>query len=1028
LDVRKNRIENLQKDLNELHKRDTAIAPEYTLDQLVALALSRSIDILYHEQEYEIQKEIATKAKLTQLPSLTASFDSSMRSPPMRSTASSFAADGKTPIEKTSVEYSQSTPKENQQFSLGAAWNVLDFGLTYLRTRQEQNQLLILRQRQLRLRQNLILNVTEYYWKASVFKYALQKSTETLAKTKELQKAINKQIQAKTISEVVGLQIEDQILQMQAHAHHFKVEYEKNLTVLISHLQLPPGTDLNIKGFDKFPELKGRLDIDVANLEEQALLNRPELFEQDIKQVIDIDETKQSLLRMFPNVSLFADLNYSKNKYLLHHAWLDLGAKTAWNLLSLPQQLHNFRSNKLGEDLTKQARLSLSMGVLSQLRLAYLLYDEAISTFEITQRLFQVKQRRLAAAQKSFAEGQTYEMEIIELQAETLFAEINSLNNFAEAQIGLEKIANTVGIPMLFSDINVSKIAERLSYGKPTPVLLTNTWLQWENPKQNFKKYPKNKIFSRQRNALNYENHMRGVVSQEIQEHSKITPFNQQFDSKEISFFQAKPADGNVIDKEDEQTPPNETQNQIDSNIDCNTGAETSCENTAIAKAEPQITGNVIGAIFAENSPTTELNLQIPLSEAINQEQNDLIENEKEITNSVLYEHLVIIEPQEESNQLIDIVEAKDCCEDEKQVPSKKPEGSGQPTAIEASVNETMIVEVALVDVISPMNDNVTDLTDLLTQAVEEEKQEDLPIQTSVENATLFIEAEPIAYTPVDNSLPSLNQSTTIHNNESSTSQSHFSPTESLKEVEQTVEIDVKKKSVEDLPYDVKEHTLEGLDQSTSTHYPLKIDGSETDWNADTPFEEDYKEDEEFSSSKETSAIESGEETQSKSYQSEDQQESALLDLPESIKQVPVEPQLVEQELRPYIFNIAEQPNTSNENEKIEQTREDKDPQLSYELVGEATTDTIASTEVDLKESYREKDSPCLTPQMAATVEEKQEPSALKTIELGANTEDSVELPEEHQIEIEVLEDQASENATESQKDYNSKAIHETNA
>ncbi len=69
------RLENLEKDRAFLFGRREAPQKPLTLEDVIVLALTRNVEFLVREQEYRIQRELATGEQLRMLPSLTANVE-----------------------------------------------------------------------------------------------------------------------------------------------------------------------------------------------------------------------------------------------------------------------------------------------------------------------------------------------------------------------------------------------------------------------------------------------------------------------------------------------------------------------------------------------------------------------------------------------------------------------------------------------------------------------------------------------------------------------------------------------------------------------------------------------------------------------------------------------------------------------------------------------------------------------------------------------------------------------------------------
>jgi outer membrane protein TolC len=436
-DMMQVRFENYQKDLQKLYSAVRLPARPLVLEDFIAFALNRNLDLVNLKQEYEIQQEISTGQKLAMLPSLSINGDWSQRSNE-RGTVSKSLLTG---ITSTSVSDERRSNKRDISF----VWNLIDFGLSYYRARQEDNKAFISQERFKRLRQNLILDVIQSYWKSIIAQKAVEGAESIVTMARHRQKNLKRQIERQVISEIEGLENEERLIEMQIRLQTFQSDLQSAKAELSSLLGLAPGSDFAIKNVIlNSPVIK---EFEIAELEKDALTYRPELYIQDLEEKIASDEVKAAMVSMFPNASLFGNYNYDRNRFLLNKDWATMGVRAAWNLLALPRHIINKRVSKMRMELKAQSRISLSIGVLTQVHLSYISYLNAHSQYKLAKDLYAIKSRLLRAVQKGEQVGEFGGAELLKLEAETLFSKINALTAYAEMQISLERINNAIGKP-----------------------------------------------------------------------------------------------------------------------------------------------------------------------------------------------------------------------------------------------------------------------------------------------------------------------------------------------------------------------------------------------------------------------------------------------------------------------------------------------------------------------------------------------------------------------------------------------------
>ena len=417
-----------------------------SLEDILNIALERNLDLMVKEREIAIQNEIATRELYKILPRLTVSGEYSERNKEVIEKTKSIVT-GNTTAGAISRE------RFVRQWDATIAWSVLDFGLAYYRSRQEKNRGFMACLEYHRVRQNLVFEITNRYWEAIVALRAIESAKAIQEATEERQQELKEQIAKKIISETEGLRNEDKLIAIQIELQSFERKFKSAKAELAKLMALPPGKSFDLAVIDIAPS---QVTIGpIEELESLALHSRPELFAQDVQECIMIDEVRAALLEMFPNATLFTGMNYDGDRFIVYNEWLQAGIRATWNLLSIPQHIHNRNSAQQRVCLARKARLQLSIGVITQVRLALLRYQDTLDRYQLAVKQKKVKADLLQAAIKESEQGIIPNTALIDFKADALFAEINAYRIYAETQIALEQINNTIGIPLRYNNLNL---------------------------------------------------------------------------------------------------------------------------------------------------------------------------------------------------------------------------------------------------------------------------------------------------------------------------------------------------------------------------------------------------------------------------------------------------------------------------------------------------------------------------------------------------------------------------------------------
>ena len=294
----------------------------------------------------------------------------------------------------------------------GIKWNVLDFGLGYVKAREEGERLLIAEEESRKQLQELVQDVRVAYWRAyyaqqlshelKEFQSILQQSNDMLAKA-----LVDKTIPQEEILYYQSSLLEGnrRLVQLEEKLLRAKLEFTHLINLPVDQpvvLKKPP------VAITKIQDLQG---IDFVKLDAITLVNRPELRSQDYQRRIAKLGTKAAVLQALPGISLNKGRNYNSNSFLVNNFWNDRSVEASWNifnLAALPVTLDTAKTQAKYETLKLMA---LTLSVLNETRVSYTHYknlareckvarNQTINTEKIYKLLSQRETAKLASKQQ----------------------------------------------------------------------------------------------------------------------------------------------------------------------------------------------------------------------------------------------------------------------------------------------------------------------------------------------------------------------------------------------------------------------------------------------------------------------------------------------------------------------------------------------------------------------------------------------------------------------------------------------------
>ncbi len=358
-----------------------------------------------------------------------------------------------------SLEVSTSEDRQVRSADLTMIWNVLDFGLTWLKSKQQADQTLIAEERRLKVTQNVILDIRDAYWRSVAAERMLPRVTALINRL-EGGLAQSRSVQKSGTGEPADeLKLQRELLVAMRDLTEVRRRLSLAKAELAALMNIPRGGSFKIAlpaGRLHVPRLTG----DIALMEETALSNRPELREEDYKKRISKTELDAAWLRLLPGIELRAGSNYDSNSFLSTNDWSDAAAIVTKNLAELIAAPRAIGFAKADVAVADSRRLALSMAVIAQLHIALQRHAMAQDVFTVTSRLYDVDRELGAIADKGKAADAAAEAEVLSALARKTVSELQYYTAFSDVQNAHARILNSLGLPRPPEDLDTMSIAD----------------------------------------------------------------------------------------------------------------------------------------------------------------------------------------------------------------------------------------------------------------------------------------------------------------------------------------------------------------------------------------------------------------------------------------------------------------------------------------------------------------------------------------------------------------------------------------
>lgn len=444
--------DRVKADTAEMYKEQAAISGPVSMEEAIARALKYNLDYRLKKMESALAMGLTDYASMDMLPQLVTNAGYRSRNNYSGGTSVGIL-DGEASDRPTS-----SDEKNHNLRGIEFSWNVLDFGVSYYRARQQGDQFLIAEERRRKVVQNLMQDVRAAYWRAlgaqrltSQADEILQKANEALGRSREAEKQ-------KIIPPSLALNYQRALLDATTLLNQRRQDLEFAKRELAALMNVPPGMDFSVAEAQETALPMAPRDL--AKLEEFALMQRPELREEDFRKRITADEARKQILGLLPGLSVNFGRYYDSNKYLYNNSWNEGGLNIAWNLMRLASIPAMKRAQEYQEETDKARRMALSMAVLTQTRVAAERYRMTLEDFKLADQASQVDDRLAKFTRASVTSKLDSELEAIRTQAKAVLGAYQRANAYANAHIAFGRLYNTVGFDPIADDFESNDIGE----------------------------------------------------------------------------------------------------------------------------------------------------------------------------------------------------------------------------------------------------------------------------------------------------------------------------------------------------------------------------------------------------------------------------------------------------------------------------------------------------------------------------------------------------------------------------------------
>jgi outer membrane protein TolC len=439
---------DVQKDattsMQYLKSYSQKVTAPMTLDEAIGRAIQYNLKSKLAMMNSALAVEESKLVSYEALPAMTASAGYSHRNNYSASASTTFDNNKPTPLGDDPT-YSVSQTKERVTSSIGFSWNILDFGLSYIRAKQQSDKYLIAKEKERKVVQNITQEVRRAYYQAISAQELLERINAIISETNRAIADSKSAKELKFQSPMQALTYQRELYEILRTLSTLKKKLISAKTELSQLIGLKPGTKFELaQKIQKEYEIP-HIPYNIEQMEKIALLKRPELQESRYKVRITKQEITAARLSMLPRLNINSTMYFDDSDYLLNNDWHTYGANVSWNLFEVFFNAQKTDVAKHKVEIAKKQKIAIYMSVISQVHLAYINFYQAQHDYQIAKGYLDVADEIFNIIRTKNEQNMNSRLILIKEKLNYVLAVLRHSLAYAEMQNNYGKILLSMG-------------------------------------------------------------------------------------------------------------------------------------------------------------------------------------------------------------------------------------------------------------------------------------------------------------------------------------------------------------------------------------------------------------------------------------------------------------------------------------------------------------------------------------------------------------------------------------------------------
>ena len=438
--TRGERLARANADLAAIFAKQKPVTGRIDIYEAMARALKYNLDRRVRAMEVAFAAGEFNLAKFNLLPNVSGSVERTTRSNVPASSSQSIITG------RQSLEPSTSQQRDRTIGDARIVWSVLDFGVSFVRLKQEGNRVHIAREARRKVTNNLLYEVRRAYWREVAAQSVEASLRQAVGAVRNAIWRIGSAQREGLITTRAAVDYRRRLSRTMLTATNVLQNLALARAQLASLMNLDPATRFGVAAPPLNAYKVPRIKIRVRKLRTIALMYRPELYEADYKDRIARLEKYSEILSALPGLRLEGAFNYDSNQFLNNNIWYEFGARLTvqlQRLIALPSRLEQVKARK---KLFALRRKTATLAVVTQVHLAFQAYHQKLHAYRLAREFYGNEWQNFTAvraAERVTVAGRT---DYVEAWANLLLARLNLLNAYADLQASYGRVLDSIGV------------------------------------------------------------------------------------------------------------------------------------------------------------------------------------------------------------------------------------------------------------------------------------------------------------------------------------------------------------------------------------------------------------------------------------------------------------------------------------------------------------------------------------------------------------------------------------------------------